>query len=511
MKLGKKVTSKLPRRGVIYVRYSSNNQREESAEAQERACRSWAKENNIIVMKVYKDCAKTGRNTTGRDAFNEMMDDAKNGEIDCIIVHKSDRLSRNRYDAITCKHKLKQYGVELISVLENFGNNPESILLESLMDGLNEYYSRNLSREVMKGMKESAYQCKHLGGVPPLGYDVDTKTKKYVINEEEAFIIRRIYTMYSQGVGYKRVLRYLNDEMQFKTKSGNEFTSSTLNNILKNEKYTGVYIFNRKHEKDCLGNRKPQLNEEKDIIKIEGGMPAIISKELFDMVQDKMKSNKEKVNANSKNESFLLTGRIRCGVCGAPMTGNTKWCNDGKKRYSTYRCSNRAQHKAECQNKEIRKDYVEGYVIRKTIETLLEKENIVRIHHMIEDNIHLEKAKIKEDLKNVCARKTRTEENIKEIQKQGNEEVIKELIERREELEQQSVRLFKMLEVNNISIKQVKNGLKGIQKYITSSDDELCRKLLQQYVEVIYVYEDYVEIKFSMLSEKNEYVFKISI
>lgn len=510
MTISKKVNSRLQKRAAIYVRYSSNNQREESAEAQERACRSWAKKNNVVVVAVYKDSAKTGRNTTNRDAFNDMMEAAKNGEFDSIIIHKSDRLSRNRYDAITCKRRLKEYGIELISVLENFGNNPESILLESLMDGLNEYYSQNLSREVMKGMKETAYQCKHLGGIPPLGYDVDEKTKKYKINVAEAYIVKRIYDMYSEGAGYKRILRYLN-EMCFMTKTGKEFSSSSLNNILKNEKYTGVYIFNRKHEKDCLGNRKPQLNDEEDIIKIEGGMPQIITKEMFNMVREKMQLNKEKVNANSKNEAFLLSGKIRCGVCGAPMTGNTKWCNDGKKRYSTYRCSNRAQHKAECNNKEIRKDYIEGYVIRKTIKELLEETNIIKIYHMMESNIHKETIRIKDDLKNVCARKIRIEESIKAFKYVGNEEMVKELTDKRQKLEQQSSRLFKMLETKNVDLEKIKHNLKNIQKYITASDDEMCRKLLQQYVETVYVYEDYVEIKFIELCEKNEYTLKIPI
>ena len=103
-----------------------------------------------------------------------------------LIIHKVDRFSRQKYDAAMYKHQLKVNGVTILSVTENLDNSPESIMLESVIEGMAQYYSVNLAREVMKGMKESAYDCKHLGGTPPLSYNVDPDTRKYIINENEA-------------------------------------------------------------------------------------------------------------------------------------------------------------------------------------------------------------------------------------------------------------------------------------------------------------------------------------
>ena len=111
-----------------------------------------------------------------------MIKDSELGLFDTLIVHKLDRFSRNRYDSAFYKKKLKDNNVRLISVLEHLDNSPESIILESVLEGMAEYYSVNLSREVMKGMKETALQCKHNGGLPPLGYEV-AQDKTYIIKE----------------------------------------------------------------------------------------------------------------------------------------------------------------------------------------------------------------------------------------------------------------------------------------------------------------------------------------
>ena len=182
---------------VAYCRFSSDNQREESIDAQLRAIREYAKHNNIEITKVYKDEAKSAT-TDDRPQFLKMISDSKLGEFDAIIVHKLDRFSRNRYDSAVYKKKLKDNGVTLISVLEHLDGSPESIILESLLEGMAEYYSKNLAREVMKGMKETALQCKHTGGKPPLGYDV-APDKTYIINKTEAQIVKLIFKMYVDG------------------------------------------------------------------------------------------------------------------------------------------------------------------------------------------------------------------------------------------------------------------------------------------------------------------------
>lgn len=221
-----------PNTAVVYARYSSNNQREESITAQLRACHDYAKSKGLIVIQEYCDSARTGTNDD-RPAFQQMITDSENHSFRFVIVHKLDRFSRNSYDSAIYRRKLQQNGCSVLSALEHTDDSPESGIMESLLTGMAEYYSRNLAREVEKGKKETALQCKHNGGCPPLGYDVDKETKKYTINEFEAKIVKEIFQLYADGNGYKFILQHLNS-MGYKTKAGNAFALGSLNNILKN-------------------------------------------------------------------------------------------------------------------------------------------------------------------------------------------------------------------------------------------------------------------------------------
>ena len=152
---------------VAYARYSSDNQREESITAQLRAINEWAKNNGHIIVKEYIDEAFSAR-TDNRPNFLKMIEDSQTEKWDGIVVHKLDRFSRNRYNSAIYKKTLKDNGKKLFSVLERLDDSPESIILESMLEGLSEYYSVNLAREVKKGLKENALDCRHNGGTPPL-------------------------------------------------------------------------------------------------------------------------------------------------------------------------------------------------------------------------------------------------------------------------------------------------------------------------------------------------------
>lgn len=153
---------------------------------------------------------------------------------------------------------LEKYGVRLVSVLENFDDSPESIILQSVIEGYNEYYSKNLAREVMKGLKENALASKFNGGVPPLGYDINKETLKYKINNFEAEAVKLIFKMYLQGEGYTSIINELN-RRGFKTKKGNSFGKNSLYDILRNERYTGVYIYNKSVQVDSEKNLTDML------------------------------------------------------------------------------------------------------------------------------------------------------------------------------------------------------------------------------------------------------------
>ena len=150
-------------RAVIYARFSSDNQREESIDAQVRACKAYCKGKGYLVTHIYRDEAKSGTKLAGRDAYNQMLDDAKDDLFDVVIFHKVDRNARNEFDYYTTKRTLTQLGIKYEYAVQNIDNTPEGQMMESMLVGFAAYYSRNLAKETKKGLNENAYICPGLG------------------------------------------------------------------------------------------------------------------------------------------------------------------------------------------------------------------------------------------------------------------------------------------------------------------------------------------------------------
>lgn len=380
-------------KAAAYARYSSDNQREESIDAQLRAIREYCEKNGIQIVKVYTDEARSAT-TDNRPGFLQMIQDSALGLFSAAIVHKLDRFSRDRYDSAFYKRQLKKNGVRLISVLENLDDSPESIILESVLEGMAEYYSRNLAREIMKGMKETALQCKHTGGIPPLGYDVGPD-RTYVINVHEAKAVRMIFEMYAAGKGYSDIIRTM-DDAGFRTKTGRPFGKNSIHEILRNEKYRGVYIYNRTASKEAGKRNHHKSKNEDEIIRIEGGIPRIIDDETWERVQERMKRNKKGIN--SAKETYLLSGLIYCGKCGGAMTGNRRRSGTTKNLYVNYECSTRKRTKA-CDMKSISKDYVESIVIEHLEKNVFSPEAIERLVKKISEYAASRNVEINRDIK----------------------------------------------------------------------------------------------------------------
>ena len=312
-------------------------------------------------MKRYADEAYSAT-TDKRPQFQQMITDSENKEFDVVLVHKLDRFARNRYDSIMYKQKLRKNGIRLYSVLERIDNSPESILLEGMIESINEFYSANLARESMKGLMENALKCLYNGGCTGLGYDVD-ETQHIVINEEEAKVVAAIFSLYLCGYSCKNIADMLNAEGH-KTKVGNSFTPYSVYGILNNEKYTGVYIFNRAEAKGYDRKRNSHRSKPPDeIIRIEGGIPAIISKEVWEAVKKRQSMRNSRPN-NAKT-MYLLSKKMICGACGSIMQGTIRY----RKRYkpfNVYVCRSRS---SECDNlKEIDRDSLESFVIKTVLE-----------------------------------------------------------------------------------------------------------------------------------------------
>ncbi len=342
---------------VAYCRFSSDNQRDESIDAQLRAIREFCVKEGHTLVRVYTDEARSAT-TDDRPRFLDMVHDSRAGSFQVAIVHKLDRFARNRYDSAFYRRKLRDNGVRLVSVLEPMDDSPESIILESVLEGMAEYYSKNLSREVKKGQKENALIAKHNGGTPPLGYDV--KDGQYVINEYEAEAVRKIFTMYIDGHGYGSIATALNAS-GFRAKRGRPFGKNSIRDLLLNEKFTGVYKF----AKGCQWE-----------VRTEDAIPQIIDKEIFDMAQDKIKSRVRGPRLNG-DRVYLLTGLMECGECGASYSGGG-YVNGRSQNYYTYACINSGKDR-DCTNPKLRKEMIEDHVIDALKERFFTDEHIERI------------------------------------------------------------------------------------------------------------------------------------
>lgn len=366
---------------ALYARFSSDNQRTESIDAQIRAMESYCKQHGYVIVERYIDEAKSAL-TDRRPAFQQMISDSSNGNFNILLVHKLDRFARNRYDSAIYKRELKKNGVLVYSVLENLDNSPESIMMEAVLEGMSEYYSINLSREVMKGMRETALQCKHTGGTPPLGYDVDPVTKRLIINEEESKTVELIFRMYADGFGYSAILDTLHENNML-TKTGRTFQKNSLHDLLINPKYKGVYTFNLRSAKGLDGTRNNHTcKDDEDIITIKGGCPAIVDEVTFASVQKRIAENKHAGQRNTAKENYLLSGRVFCKDCGRSMVGNARHSGRNKTYHVTYKCPTRPHS---CNNKEINRDYLDSYVINLLETQMLNTRSMKRIAKKIHD------------------------------------------------------------------------------------------------------------------------------
>ena len=390
-------------RVVLYARFSSDNQRSESIDAQIRAMKKYCRDHKHKIINIYTDEARSAT-TDKRPSFQKMITDCKLHNFDAVIVHKLDRFSRNRYDSAMYKRELRKNGVKLYSVLENLDDSPESVMMEAMLEGMSEYYSKNLGREVMKGLTENAMQCKHTGGLPPLGFKLDSD-KHLIIDDEKAPIIKTIFEMYNDDYGYTKIIEYLN-KIGFTTQRGNHFGKNSLHDILINEKYVGVYVYNRSSSKNFRGKRNHHLSKPDDeIIRISGGCPKIIDDELFENVQKKMEIKKHSGGRFNSKMLYMLSGLITCSECGKLFNGNNRYSGRNKRQHSTYRCTT---HRDICTNKEINKMYIEAYVIELLKRNFLNKNALTK--HIqkansyidkLDSNINTETAKLKKQLKSI--------------------------------------------------------------------------------------------------------------
>ena len=342
-------------KAVIYARYSSDNQREESIEGQIRECMEYAERNDITVLCNYIDRAMSAR-TADRPEFQRMIRDSEKHLFDIVLVWKLDRFSRDRYDSAHYKHILKKNGVKVLSAKENIAEGPEGIILESMLEGYAEYYSAELSQKIHRGQKENALKCKSNGGNTPLGYVVGPE-RKLVIDPLTAPLVTEIFTRYDQGETITAIVNSLN-QRGLKTGKGCVFRVATITPMLKNRKYIGEYHY-------------------KDIV-IPDGVPAIIDTDLFNRVQDRLAKNKKAPAHYKATDEYLLTTKLFCGNCGRMMAGESGTSATKGVKYCYYKCGG-AKRKLGCKRKPVKKDWIERAAVLVTVNRVLKDAEIDRI------------------------------------------------------------------------------------------------------------------------------------
>lgn len=340
---------------VIYARYSSDSQREESIEGQLRECREYAERNNMTIVGTYIDRALSAK-TADRPEFQHMIKDSAKELFEIVLVWKLDRFSRDRYDSAHYKHILKKNGVKVISAKEHISEGPEGIILEAMLEGYAEFYSAELSEKIHRGQKENALKGKNNGGGVPLGYLLDKKAQKLVIDPVTAPLVVEIFEKYADGKSVRSIVEDFNTR-GLKTKKGQPFNINSFSSLLKNRKYIGEYRY-------------------QDVV-IEGGVPAIVPEDLFNRVQERMEKNRHAPAMAKAKEDYLLTTKLFCGKCERMMVGESGKSHTGAMHYY-YKCSG-AKRLKDCDKKAVRKDWIERVVVRLTMQRVMDEEKINRL------------------------------------------------------------------------------------------------------------------------------------
>lgn len=351
-------------RAAAYARYSTDKQTENSIAYQMEAITKYCIDHNIELCAAYSDEAASGTNAN-RTGFQSLVEAAKRHEFDAVVIYDISRGSRDVVDWFSFRKAMRSAGVQVISTTQQLGDitDPSSFLTELITAGLGQHMVLDTRKKSMAGMMERAKKGLYNGGHAPLGYDI--RDGQYIINEQEAEIVRTIFAMYADGESYNRILDRLMDK---RGKFGRPFGKNSFNSILSNERYIGVYKWNERNirvMRRWAGGKKT----ENPVI-LEGVIPPIIDKETWGKVQNRM--NKRKNGANKAKRQYLLTGKIECAECGAAYVGH---CSVNRRKDGTsrenryYTCGNKYRTHT-CHGQNVNADELELFVVSQVKDAL---------------------------------------------------------------------------------------------------------------------------------------------
>lgn len=469
---------------VIYARYSAGpRQTDQSIEGQLRVCTDFCKQRGLTVIDTYCDRHISGR-TDERPEFQRLIADAKRKKFEAVVVYKTDRFARNKYDSAVYKRELKRNGIQIFYAAEAIPDGPEGIILESLMEGLAEYYSAELAQKIKRGMHESALKCQSTGSGRPLGYRVDEQ-KRFQIDPESAQTVQTIFEQYIKGESNAAICELLNSR-GLRTAQGKPFNKNSINRIIKNRKYIGEYRYH-------------------DIV-VEGGMPAIIPKDTFNLAQAEMERRRTRKAPKSPKAEYLLAGRLFCGHCKGPMQGVSGTGKSGNKWYYYY-CGNTRGKNKTCDKKQVSRDRLERAVVDFTVRYILQEEvleELARKVHAAQERQNDTASEIAFYEKKLADNKKSIANVLRAIESGA---ATQTLPARLQELEnEQAVILGEISFLKGKCLAFTEDQIlfalmKHLEPYPGESEQDYRRRIISDFVSEVYLYDDRLLIYFNISSE----------
>lgn len=460
---------------VIYARYSSDKQTENSIDLQLRNGRAYCEAKGLHVIGEYVDRALSGTNDQ-RPEFQRMIRDAKKQGFAFIVVYRFDRFARNRYDSAIYKKELESVGVRVLSTEESVGTGDEGMILESIYEAMAESYSRRLSRVVSQGMQETARKGLSTGG--NLSYGFKTVDHTVIADENTAPAIRYCF----EARAAKKRKKAIIDELHargYRTKTGKQFTIHTITQILSNPAYKGVHNY--------MG--------------IERHCPAIVSTELWERVQEVERQDKAAYGQKTENHLYALTGKIFCGYCGATVVGNSGTSSSGTK-YAYYVCSEKKKNHF-CNKKSEKKEPLERCVCRQAVSVLTD-DNIQKIAQSVyrASEAASDAYKITEAEKLLASIEREIDDAAEALMKTDSPALIKRINEKVAQLEnkQQTVQAdLNQLQANrtlHITVSEIEAFLNDLRRG-DLLDPTFCQRLIHTMVNRIYIFNDKIVIYYN--------------
>ncbi|WP_256755954.1 macro domain-containing protein [Bifidobacterium longum] len=461
---------------IAYYRFSSHSQNEASIDQQRELAHAWADAHGFKIVKEYEDAAISGT-TEDRPGFQQMLSEVAKIRPRVLIMWKTDRLGRDKYVLAMAKRTIRDAGCEIRLLAENIPTDgPEGVLIEGLMDAMAEYYSRQLSQNIQRGMDYNAQHALY-NGHKLFGYGVDKSTKRYVVDPDTAPFVQRMFAEYAAGKAMQEICDEMNAQ-GLRTTRGAKFGVKTMNKMLQNRAYIGEY-------------------RHGDIV-VEGGMPALVDEETFDKVQRKFAENKRKGSQRARgmdeNDAprYWLTGKVYCGKCGNTLQGVSGTSGTGRTYYYYY-CS--AQRRKQCTLKKVRKEKLEDAVTMILRSILHDSENLMSL--AVDAAAYYEKNyRDTGYLDGLEAKRREVEKSLANLVKVIESGLISETVtERLVQLEEQKRALNEAIEAENIraALCEDEHTIKAyFEKFLHADFDnpETRDQVLEYFVDKIYLTDD---------------------